>query len=226
MGFFDTVKQKAGVIAGDAERAARVTAAQARLVVLQNDVRKAERDLGKAAYELIERGDLVPAGLEEAVARLRAVTGEIRDKDAEIARLRGTHPADEAPAEASPEAAPSPEAQPETPTEAAAETPAEAETAAPTTTEVVAAEGDQAAAETPATKPAAKTTGTRRAPAKKASAKTAPGKKPAAKKAPAAKKPTATARKPATAKPATAKKTAKQGGPKGKAVPAEPAGDT
>jgi hypothetical protein len=215
MGFFDTVKQKAGVIAGDAERAARVTAAQARLVVLQNDVRKAERDLGQAAYELIDRGGLAPAGLEEAVARLSAALGEISDKEAEIARLRGTHAADEAPAEAGTTTDAGPEvageAPAEAPVEAAAETageaPREAEEVAPAVPEVVATEGDQTVVETPAKKPAAKATGARRAPAKKTSAKTAPGKRPAAKKAPA------TAGKAAVAKPG-AKKTTKQGGGK------------
>jgi len=56
MGFFDTVKAKAGALASDAGRAGKVTAAQARLVVLQNDLRKAERELGHQTFALIERG--------------------------------------------------------------------------------------------------------------------------------------------------------------------------
>ena len=66
MGFFDTVKGKAGALAADAERAGKVTAAQARLVVLQNDLRKAERELGHAAYQVAERGDLVHPDLTYA----------------------------------------------------------------------------------------------------------------------------------------------------------------
>ena len=58
MGFFDTLKAKAGALASDAERAGKVTAAQARLVVLQNDLRKAEREFGHGAFALIERGEL------------------------------------------------------------------------------------------------------------------------------------------------------------------------
>jgi hypothetical protein len=38
MGLFDTVKLKANALAADAERAGKVTAAQARTVVLQNDI--------------------------------------------------------------------------------------------------------------------------------------------------------------------------------------------
>ncbi len=53
MGLFDTVKAKAGELAADAERAGKVAAAQARLVTLQSDVRKAERELGP--------GDVRPA---------------------------------------------------------------------------------------------------------------------------------------------------------------------
>ncbi len=54
MGFFDAVKDKAGALAADTQRAGKVTAAQARLVVLQNDLKKAERELGHAAFALAE----------------------------------------------------------------------------------------------------------------------------------------------------------------------------
>ena len=89
MGFFDTVKGKAGALAADAERAGKVTAAQARLVVLQNDLKKAERELGHAAYALAERGDLDHPDLTHAIERLRGTTAEVRAKEAEIAALRG-----------------------------------------------------------------------------------------------------------------------------------------
>ena len=67
MGFFDTVKDKAGALAADTQRAGKVTAAQARLVVLQNDLRRAERELGHAAFVLAERGELDHAELAHAV---------------------------------------------------------------------------------------------------------------------------------------------------------------
>ncbi len=89
MGFFDTVRDKAGSIAADAERAGKVTAAQARLVVLQNDLRKAERELGHAAFALVERGELDHPDLAHAVERLRATAAEVRAKEAEISALRG-----------------------------------------------------------------------------------------------------------------------------------------
>ena len=89
MGFFDTVKGKAGALAADAERAGKVTAAQARLVVLQNDLKKAERELGHAAYQVAERGDLDHPDLTYALERLRATTAEVHAREAEIAALRG-----------------------------------------------------------------------------------------------------------------------------------------
>jgi len=89
MGFFDTVKQKASGLASDAERASKVTAAQARLLVLQNDLRKAERELGHEAFTLVERGELTHAHLAAASERVRAVLAEIRAKENEIAVLRG-----------------------------------------------------------------------------------------------------------------------------------------
>ena len=89
MGFFDTVKGKAGALAADAERAGKVTAAQARLVVLQNDLKKAERELGHAAYQLAERGGLDHPELTHALQRLRATMVEVHAREAEIAALRG-----------------------------------------------------------------------------------------------------------------------------------------
>ena len=88
MGFFDTVKDKANALASDAGRASTVTAAQARVVVLQREVRKAERELGHAAFDLIERGELEPAGAAEAAARLREAHRALSDKEEEIAAIR------------------------------------------------------------------------------------------------------------------------------------------
>jgi len=103
MGLFDTVKLKANALAADAERAGRVTAAQARTVVLQNDIRKAERELGHSAFSLIESGAIAHPDIEAATARLREARQALRDKEAEIAGLRrGAEAGDEvapAPAE-------------------------------------------------------------------------------------------------------------------------------
>ena len=88
MGLFDTVKLKANALAADAERAGKVTAAQARTVVLQNDIRKAERELGHSAFSLIEGGEIAHPDLEAAAARLRECRQILKDKEAEIAELR------------------------------------------------------------------------------------------------------------------------------------------
>ena len=124
MGFFDTVRDKAGALAADAERAGRVTAAQARLVVLQSDLRKAERELGHQAFALIDRGELDHPELAAPIARLRATEAEVRAREAEIEALRGggADPASAAPMVAIPvPAAPEqPVATPEEPVEVAA----------------------------------------------------------------------------------------------------------
>jgi len=166
MGLFDTVKLKANALAADAERAGKVTAAQARTVVLQNDIRKAERELGHSAFTLIESGVVAHADLEPATTRLREAREALKTKEAEIEALRGRAAA------ADHAAAPAPgSAETVTPEPIAAAPIAEAPPAA------TAAAPVEAAADA-AKKPAAK----RRAPA---------AKKPAAKKPPAAKAPPA-----------------------------------
>lgn len=89
MGLFDTVKEKANALAADAERAGKVTAAQARTVVLQNDIRKAERELGHATFLLVESGELAHPDLEPMTTRLRDARRALQDKEAEITALRG-----------------------------------------------------------------------------------------------------------------------------------------
>jgi hypothetical protein len=89
MGLFDTVMAKANALAADAERAGKVAAAQARIVALQNDVRKAERELGKAAYALIEQGEPLHPDLEAAAVTLLEAHEALREKEGEIAGLRG-----------------------------------------------------------------------------------------------------------------------------------------
>lgn len=89
MGLFDAVMAKANELAGDAERAGKVAAAQARLVALQNDVRKAERELGQAAYALIEQGELEHPSLSATTAALLEAHDALAEKEQEIAALRG-----------------------------------------------------------------------------------------------------------------------------------------
>jgi hypothetical protein len=189
MGLFDTVKLKANALAADAERAGKVTAAQARAVVLQNDIRKAERELGHSAFSLIESGEIAHPDLEATVARLREARQVLKNKEAEIAGLRrGAEAGDKsAPAPADEAAGPAPDraetGAPE-PTSAApiAEEPPAAETAAP-------AEAAAGAAKKPAAKrraPAAKKTAAKNKAAAKPAVKKAPAKKAPAKKPPAA----------------------------------------
>ena len=117
MGLFDTVKLKANALAADVERAGKITAAQARTVVLQNEIRKAERELGHSAFSLIESGEVGHPDLEAAAARLREACLALKDKEAEITGLRRA-------AEAGDEAAPAstPEAPGLAPDSAAAST--------------------------------------------------------------------------------------------------------
>lgn len=89
MGLFDTVKLKANALAADAERAGKITAAQARSVVLQNDIRKAERELGHATFALIESGELAHPSLDASADVLRQAHQALADKEHEIAALRG-----------------------------------------------------------------------------------------------------------------------------------------
>ena len=184
MGLFDTVKLKANALAADAERAGKVTAAQARTVVLQNDVRKAERELGHSAFTLLENDEIAHPDLEAASARLRAARQALKDKEEEIAGLRGHSTAaaeSTAPAPTDQVAAALPDpiadAAPAPTAEApVAEAPPVPETPAPV--EAAAGATKKPAAKRPA--PAAKKPAAGKPAAKKAPAKKAPAKKPPA----------------------------------------------
>lgn len=189
MGLFDTVKLKANALAADAERAGKVTAAQARTVVLQNEIRKAERELGHAAFSLIESGDIAHPDLEAAVTRLRDARRAVSDKEAEIAGLRhGAEAGDEAAPSPAGEAPGSPPERAETATPKPAATPLSEKPAAAVSGEPVKAAAN--AAKKPAAKrraPAAKKPVPKKAAAKRTAKKpSAAGKPPAAKKPPAA----------------------------------------
>jgi hypothetical protein len=88
MGIFDTIKDKAGDLAGDAERAGKIGAAQVKLKSLQGDVDKELQVLGREVFELIEKGDLTHAGLDGATATVRDAKKLVADKEAEIQKLK------------------------------------------------------------------------------------------------------------------------------------------
>ena len=199
MGLFDTVKLKANALAADAERAGKVTAAQARTVVLQNEIRKAERELGHSAFSLIESGAIAHPDLEAATTRLHDARQALKDKETEIEALRGRAPETE---------------------DAAAATPADdAPAAAPDNAETETTE--QTAAAPVAEEPPAATSAAKKPAAKKPASRT---KKPAPKK-PAVTKPAApkkpTAKKPTAKKPASRKQKTGAGGPAGAELIAE-----
>ncbi|MCX6372344.1 MAG: hypothetical protein NTX16_04555 [Actinobacteria bacterium] len=181
MGLFDTVKLKANALAADAERAGKVTAAQARTVVLQNDIRKAERELGHSTFSLLENGEIAHPDLEAASARLREARQALKDKEEEIAGLRGQSMAAAektapAPTDQVAAALPDPiaDAAPEPTTETPiAEAPPLPETPAPVEAAKDAAEKPAAKRRAPAAKkPAAKTPAVAKA-AKKSAKKSA-----------------------------------------------------
>jgi hypothetical protein len=214
MGFFDTVKEKANALASDAGRASKVTAAQARVVVLQNEIRKAERELGHATFDLVERGDLEHAGITEAAARLREAHRALSDKEAEIAALRADAGERQAAAGAAHDV----------------DTAAEAGTVAGPASEPATGRGDAgpgtgaseaAAPEKPAAKKPARKAASRM-PAAKTAAGAAPA-KPAARKAAGASKANATKpAKKANGSKTTTRKPAAHGGDSAKEPPKPP----
>jgi hypothetical protein len=88
MGMFDTIKEKAGDLAGDAERAGKAGAAQLKLKSLQGDVDDAMKLLGREVFEIIEKGELTHAGLDAGVARVREARRLVDEKKAEIEAIK------------------------------------------------------------------------------------------------------------------------------------------
>lgn len=88
MGIFDTIKDKAGDLAGDAERAGKIGAAQVKLKSLQGDVNEALEKLGAEAWKLIKNGELTHPSLEAATAAVRDAKKLLADKKAEIEKLK------------------------------------------------------------------------------------------------------------------------------------------
>jgi hypothetical protein len=191
MGLFDTVKTKASELAADAERARKIAAAQTRTVVLQNEIRKAERELGHATFALIERGEIAHPDLEHTATALHDARRALKDKELEIAALRGEPDESDSATAAAGDAQTAPAA----------------DTAAP------AAEAPPAEPPAPAKKPATRKPAT----AKPAARKPATAKPAAAKKS----SPKAATPKPmAAAKPGAAKGAAAKNQAGSKAAPA------
>jgi hypothetical protein len=88
MGIFDTIKDKAGDLAGDAEKAGKVGAAQVKLKSLQGGVDDAMKVLGREAFGLVDKGELVHPGLEPGVARVREAQRLVDEKKAEIEAIK------------------------------------------------------------------------------------------------------------------------------------------
>ncbi len=88
MGIFDSIKDKAEDLAGDAERAGKVGAAQVKLRSLKGDVSEAMEALGREVFGLVEKGELTHAGLDAVVAKAREAKKAVAEKQAEIERLK------------------------------------------------------------------------------------------------------------------------------------------
>jgi len=113
MGFFDKVKEKAGDIASDTARAGKVAQAQMKIKSIQGDIEKAKVEIGAAALELIEKGELSNPAFDAGLAKVKEARASIAAKEAEIAELKAQGADD---AEAAPPAdAPAAEEPPATP---------------------------------------------------------------------------------------------------------------
>jgi|GEM_PF-3545737 len=99
MGIFDDVKKAAATVAGEvkeagkavgaeAGKAGRVAQAQVKLRSLQGEQGDAEKELGQAAYDLAESGQLATPALEEAVAKVREARAAVAVKEAEIEAIK------------------------------------------------------------------------------------------------------------------------------------------
>ena len=88
MGIFDTIKDKAGDLAEDAGRAGKVGAAQVKLRSLEGGVKDAMEALGREAFELAEKGELVHPGLEAGLASIREAQKLVDEKKAEIEAIK------------------------------------------------------------------------------------------------------------------------------------------
>lgn len=104
MGFFDKVKEKAGDIAGDTARAGKVAQAQMKIKSLNGDIEKAKAEIGAAALELIEKGELSNPAFSDGLAKVTEARAAIAAKEAEIAELKaqGAEGAEAATAAAAP----------------------------------------------------------------------------------------------------------------------------
>jgi hypothetical protein len=120
MGFMDQIKKTATSVAGEvkeagkavgseAGKASRTAQAQIKLKSLQGDVGEAEKELGQAAFGLIDGGGLQAPALEAQMAKVREAKAAVAAKEAEIAAIKGEGESAGAPVtEAAPAAAAAP----------------------------------------------------------------------------------------------------------------------
>ncbi len=100
------VKDAASTVGAEAGKAGKVAQAQVKLRSLQGDLADAEKELGQAAFDLCERGDLPSTGLEAALATVREAKAAVAAKEAEIAAIKAEGadaPAADAPGESATE---------------------------------------------------------------------------------------------------------------------------
>jgi hypothetical protein len=88
MGITDRVKKMTSQVGAEASKAGRLAQAQLKLTSLKSDVGTAEKELGQAAFEVYERGELQAPALEVQFARLREARDAVAAKEAEIAEIK------------------------------------------------------------------------------------------------------------------------------------------
>ncbi len=88
MGLFDQVKKAATTVGSEAGKAGRVAQAQVKLKSLQGDVGDAEKELGQAAFSLLDSGQLQAPALDAQMAKVREAKAAVAAKEAEIAAIK------------------------------------------------------------------------------------------------------------------------------------------
>jgi hypothetical protein len=92
MGTFDDLKAKATQMASDlaagAQKSGKTAQAQLKLSSLQKDAHAARASLGGVAYQLLSRGEISHAELNDPADKVRAADELVRAKEEEIARIK------------------------------------------------------------------------------------------------------------------------------------------
>jgi len=88
VGFKDQMKKAASTVGAGASKAGRLTQAQVKLTSLKSDVGSAEKELGQAAFELNERGELQAPSLEVQIENVRQAKAAVAAKEEEIEAIK------------------------------------------------------------------------------------------------------------------------------------------